>query len=185
MAENYIVPSESPHSYLVLKENLIFPKGSLVEFKSGSYCYHSHIWIYPHLDELDFKHQEVAPLTEKECVLLDAIGVAAEDDATRFTIYSTPGKLAWGMGLRVGNPVLARLPEKRAAARENLEELYANAVVRSIGVEERNCERALFGVEITVSLVSSRSRGEEGGRGRRASATIGSWRAPLYCRMCY
>lgn len=156
-----------PHSYLVLKDNLVFPKGSLVEFRSGSYYYHSHIWTYVLLDPLDpisFEPHEVAPLTEEECVLLDAIGASSnlesEDDAARHTLYGTPGRLAWGVGLRVGDFVLARLPCKRGCSAAegggSGEERYANAVIRSIGVEERDFEeggeRALFGVEITVSL---------------------------------
>ena len=151
-------PSE-PHSYLVLKENLTLPQGSLVELKSGSYCAHTHLWAYVHLDPLapiSFAPDELAPLSEEECVLLDAIGASdfeSIEDAARYKVYSAPGKLVWGVGLKIGDTVLARLPD-RGQRDPSTEGVLATCVIRSIGVEEKyfgSDERCLFGVEITVS----------------------------------
>ena len=69
---------------------------------------------------------------------------AIEEDADRYAVYSSRGKLVWGMGLEVGDTVLARLPG---------EEKYTSAIIRVIGVDDECGQRKLFGVEITVSLI--------------------------------
>ena len=131
-----------PHSYLVLKEKLALPCGSLVELRDGSYYEHSHFW-YVEVGEVSFNPGDLAPLTKEECVLLDAIQYPVDD---RYAVYSTPGKLAWGVGLKVGDAVMARLPGHQNG--DN-----ANGVVRSIGVHDHELfgQISLFGIEIMVS----------------------------------
>ncbi len=63
---------------------------------------------YSILLPLTLDSAEVAILTEEECLILDAV----DSDADQYAMYSAPGKLAWGVGLKVGDTVLARLPPK-------------------------------------------------------------------------
>ena len=144
MAES-IPPS---HSYLVLKENPVYPQGSLVELKNNLYYGHSHLW-YTSLTAAFFSPDELAPLTEEECGLLDAIGDDGYAEAHRYAIYSTSGKLAWGVGLKVGDSILAKLP-KRILSGGGSQECVA-AILRSITpVLDPYGTRRLFGVEIMV-----------------------------------
>ena len=100
---------------------------------------------------------DLAGLTEEECVLLDAVGY---DDGARYAVYSTPGKLQWGVGLQVGDTVLARLPEERrreerGSGRGSTQgggEEYATAIIRWKGEIIHNSGH-YFGVEIMVSNV--------------------------------
>ena len=85
---------------------------------------------------------DLAPLTEEECVILDAI----PNEATRFAVYSTPGKLEWGVGLKVGDTVLARLPDSHGGKEE-----YTTAIIRWIGDPEYGHKQ--FGVEIKVGVL--------------------------------
>ena len=105
----------------------------------GSYEGHSHLWEVSYTTTY-CNDDKVVPLTEEECVLLDSI----KDCADCYTVYSTSGRLAWGVGLKVGDIVLARLPGLRR-------EVYAVSIIRSVGVEAENGKRMLFGVEIKVS----------------------------------
>jgi hypothetical protein len=108
---------------------------------------------------------EVAPLTKLECSILDAI----ESPADRYTAYVTPGKLAWGARLKVGDTVLARLPLKggRGLSGDGSKEqqaLYTTATLRwhgniddgavDTGSSIMDTTVYLFGVEITVSVSS-------------------------------
>ena len=146
MAEG-ISPS---HSYLVLKNKLVYPQGSLVELKNDSYYGHSHLW-YTSLTAAFFSPDELAPLTEEECGLLDAIGDEGYAEAHRYAIYSTPGKLAWGTRLKVGDNVLATLPKSISSGGESQESVAA--IIRSITPVLDPCgTRRLFGVEIMVGL---------------------------------
>jgi hypothetical protein len=89
----------------------------------------------------------LAPLTEDECRILDAIFFS--DD--RYAVYSTPGKLEWGVGLKVGETVLAQLPggnECGSFGRKHKE--YSTAIIRWIGVVTDG--RYHYGVEIQVSV---------------------------------
>jgi hypothetical protein len=89
---------------------------------------------------------DLAPLTEDECRILDAIPTS--DD--RYTVYSTPGKLEWGVGLKVGDTVLAQLPDRsgRGSSGGGQEE-YSTAIIRWIGVVSDGWHH--YGVEIKVS----------------------------------
>ena len=100
---------------------------------------------------LSYSADEVAPLTEEECVILDGIG--EYDD--RYTVYHTPGRLAWGVGLKVGDTVLARLPDRNASGYESSagvqQNQYTTAIIRWTGLHDDSA-RHKFGVEITVSI---------------------------------
>ena len=112
---------------------------------NDKYYGHSHLWVRK-LTPVSI--DKLAPLTSKECALLDAIGPASSDDE-RYALYSTPGRLAWGVRLKVGDTVLARL------AGEDVQ--YAKAIIRALGVEEKSVRKTLFGVEIKVQLSLSDS----------------------------
>ena len=121
----------------------------------GRYRCHSHL-----LDDLaisiSVSSDEVAPLTEEECRILDAI----DSDADRYTVYSTPGKLAWGLGLNVGDTVLARLPPqggRGSSGGGGHQDLYTAAIIRWCG--DVGYGGYLFGVEITVSIHCHQRRG--------------------------
>ena len=111
---------------------------------NGRYSGHSHCRLC-YMHPLSASSDEVAPLTEEECRVLDAID--SPDD--RYTVYSTPGKLAWGVGLKVGDTVLARLPPQ-VISREVQQDIYTAAIIRLHGNVGFN--GYLFGVEITVSV---------------------------------
>lgn len=104
---------QPPHSYLALQDALPYSRGALLEFVfKCKYRGHSHRKMYMLQKMPDMvSPDEVAPLTEEECILLDAIG---PNDADRYTVYSTPGKLAWGVGLKVGDIVLAQIAGRNA-----------------------------------------------------------------------
>ena len=130
----------------------MFSRGEIVgRDSSGRYQYHSHrtislLLLYsPRLSA-----QDVSPLTEEECVILGGIG----DRATCYTVYSTPGLLTWGVGLKVGDTVLARLPNKsgRGHSAGAQQDQYATAIIRWTGWVPDYGHR--FGVEITVSFYS-------------------------------
>ena len=142
---NLPTPSlQQSHSYLMLEATPPYSRGALVERdREGKYSGHSHLQ-YIATDSVF--SEAVAPLTEKECMLLDAISFAADDDAARYVVYRTPGKLAWGEGLKVGDTVLARVSLSAAEPQDQ----YRGAVVRSIGIEDEFSRHSLFGVEITV-----------------------------------
>jgi hypothetical protein len=90
---------------------------------------------------------DLAPLTEDECRILDAIPTSD----VRYAVYSTPGKLEWGVGLKVGDTVLAQLPDRsgRGSSGGGQEE-YSTAIIRWIGVVDHDGSHR-FGVEIKVS----------------------------------
>ena len=131
-----------PHSYLVL-EDLPgeYRRGALVEWSGGGYGSHSHWALKGHEEayySASIRDSDLAPLTEEECVILGAISIYA----SRYAVYSTPGKLEWGVGLKVGDTVLVRLLDS---------EVYVTAIIRWIGEDEYGDH--LFGVEIEVSDV--------------------------------
>lgn len=112
-----------------------------MELRSNGFCYgHSHHHdIYTSDLPIVPVIGEVRTLTEEECYLLDAI----KNNDYRYTVYNTPGKLIWGVGLKVGDNVLAQLPN-----REN----FAAATIRFAQKIGKIGQRHIFGVEITVSL---------------------------------
>ena len=140
------------HSYIVLRDTQVFSRGTIVERDSSGRCsYHGH-----HFKRISFfptclSAQDVAPLTEEECVILGGIGGIA----TRYTVYSTPGLLTWGVGLKVGDTVLARLPDKsgRGHSAGAQQDQYATAIIRWTGQADGYTGHR-FGVEITVSFYS-------------------------------
>ena len=117
--------------------------------RSGGRSYsgpHTHRLLYLQ-SSLSLSSDEVAALTEEECHILDAILY----DADRYTVYSTPGKLAWGVGLKVGDIVLARLLPKGGCG-GGQQDLYTAAIIRWCGhVTLFRGTQYMFGVEITVS----------------------------------
>jgi hypothetical protein len=69
----------------------------------------------------------------------------------RYAVYSTLGKLEWGVGLKVGDAVLAQLPGRNecgSSGRKHKE--YSTAIIRWIGVVTDG--RYHYGVEIQVSV---------------------------------
>ena len=89
---------------------------------------------------------DLAPLTDEQCLILDTIG----SPAARYAVYSTPGKLEWGVGLKVGDTVLARLPDRSGRGSSlGWQEEYTTATIR--WTNRDGDSRHSFGVEITVS----------------------------------
>ena len=127
-------------------------RGDLVVWSEDGYEYHSHFRRFC-LRRLPPRNRTVAdsdlaPLTEEECRILDAI---PNSGAARFAVYSTPGKLEWGVGLKVGDTVLARLPDSNANGEK---EEYTTASIRWIGVTaDLFIDTHQFGVEIKVGVV--------------------------------
>ena len=142
-----------PHSYILLREKDRCSRGCLLELQSdGSYFRHSHVYVFPHGPPLRCTIDEVAALSEEECVVLDGIDYAAH----RYTVYSTPGKLKWGCGLKVGDTILARLPGRNGhGSSGGGQQHHTTAIIRWYGETEGDDHR--FGVEITVCMTVSYS----------------------------
>ena len=134
------------HSYLVLRETQGFSRGDIVErVRKGHYNFHEHHSISRASERRNptcLPAQDVAPLTEGECKILDGI----DDTAARYKA-SSPGLLAWGVGLEVGDTVLARIPDKSGSAGAQQDQ-YTTAIIRWIGLIDGCGYR--FGVEIMV-----------------------------------
>ena len=133
------------HSYIVLRhQKESYRRGALVELGSdGRYNYHSHSMV--HVRERNrIADSDLAPLDEEQCVILDAINSVD----VCYTVYSTPGLLEWGVGLKVGNTVLAQLPNRSGRGSSGGDQ-YTTAIIRWIGMTIYDEHR--FGVEITVS----------------------------------
>ena len=133
------------HSYIVLRhQRESFRHGALVQLESdGRHHSHSHrlrLLIFP----TRISDSDLAPLDEEQCVILDGI----DSDDVCYTVYSIPGLLEWGVGLKVGNIVLAQLPNRSGRGSSGGDQ-YTTAIIRWIGVSEYDGHR--FGVEITVS----------------------------------
>ena len=131
------------HSYIVLRDqSKEYPCGSLVELKEGEYCHHGHATLLRKTrSSTTLRDSDLAPLTVEECVILDAL----PNSAARFAVYSTPGKLEWGVRLKVGDNVLAQLPDSNGGKEE-----YITAIIRWIG--EIHGGLYYYGVEIKVSV---------------------------------
>ncbi len=157
-----------PHSYLLLKDkHRLYPRGSLlIQKRGGIYESQSHHFTLSSrspgkiTDNCFGFDDDVAPLTQEEYHLLDAI----LSPATRFAVYSTPGKLAWGVGLKMGDTVLARLPPKsgrgsppadRLSPQQLQREEFSMAVIRWSGLVGK---KHMFGLEITVSKDDLRNK---------------------------
>ena len=134
------------HSYIVLRDQKkSFRRGELVELGSdGRHNFHSHTSfkiICNVVCPTRIADSDLAPLDEEQCVILDGI----DSDDVRYIAYSTPGLLGWGVGLKVGDTVLAQLPNRSGRGSSGGDH-YTTAIIRWIGVD-----RHRFGVEITVS----------------------------------
>ena len=116
--------SSSQHCYLLLQDMPPYSRGAVLEEKV-EFKGHSHLWRT--YNDIIYPYRGVGALTTEECALLDAIGGDNEDNAARYAVYSTPGQLAWGVGLKVGDNVLARLPGG---------EEYALSIIQSVGAKE-------------------------------------------------
>ncbi len=138
------------HSYILLRDIAEdYPRGELLELnRDGSYRSHTHIiWPKnPSTIRCD-NDGDVAPLSEVECYLLDGIDSAA----AAYEVYNTPGKWEWGRSLKVGDSVLARLPEHGSSDGEQQHQ-YTTAIIRWCGkIIFMFGGRYWFGVEIMVS----------------------------------
>ena len=141
------------HSYILLESAPGYDRGQLLELvkagehsrAKGEYSPHSH-GVSPRGHNNILLSSDVAPLTEAQCYILDAIYLAGD----RYTVYSTPGRLTWGVGLKVGDTVLARLP--RLLGREKEPDIYSTAIIRWCGDIQMGIfgSTRLFGVEIVV-----------------------------------
>ena len=153
-----------PHSYIFLRNNIY--RGKLLAVKSdGSYCNHTHRIIFTKGYSFRFTADEVAALTEEECVILDGIS----SDANRFIAYNTTGKLKWGCGLKVGDTLLARLPGISGRGSSGEQHQYTTAIIRWRGQTAFGGHK--FGVEITVSTFI---------KARVASSSLVAIIIPLY-----
>ena len=139
---------QAAHSYILLKDkDNSCHRGRLLKLRSdGSYSHHRHSRLALPLG-IRCSADEVAALSEEECVLLDGI----DSEADRYTVYSTPGKLKWGCGLKVGDTVLAQLP--RRSGRGTSSRQYITSIIRWCGQTQYGCH--IYGVEITVSSRNS------------------------------
>lgn len=139
---------ESAHSYLVLKDQLEFCRGSLVRWERGSqYVTHSHVLTMKHGCPVTIATCDLAPLTKKQCVILDAMA----NNSSRYTLYKTPGKLVWAAGLKVGDLVLAQLPDRSGRGPSGGGQgVYTAAILRWAGMTDGGWTVYHFGVEIMV-----------------------------------
>ena len=138
----------SVHSYLVLRDQRECYRGSLVRLEHGNhYATHSHVLATKHRHSVAISSRDLAPLTKKECIILDAVA----SDSTRYVLHSTPGKLKWAAGLKVGDTVLAQLPDRsgRGLPGGGKDE-YTAAILRWAGMTDGGWTVYHFGVEITV-----------------------------------
>ena len=141
-----------PHSYILLRDNgYYYSRGCLLKsLNDGSYRDHIHTSTNLRLPPppLRCSADEVAALSKEECVVLNGIVSVAD----RYTVYSTPGKLKWGCGLKVGDTVLARLPDGsgRGSSGGGQQHQYTTAIIRWCGTDLFDYHR--FGVEITVCM---------------------------------
>ena len=109
------------HSYIVLRDQEdSFRRGTLVKLESnGKHYFHS----------------------------LFSVGVNVKSQPPPFqNPGSTP--VEWGVGLKVGDTVLGKLPDKRGHGSSGGDQ-YTTAIIRWIGMASWEGHR--FGVEITVS----------------------------------
>lgn len=146
---------QESHSHLVLTYKPGFPRGSLVQLRGDSYYEHSHLWLVRR-DPVSFSKDEVAPLTERECILLDSVGSGAEAASDRYAVYkhryvgAIYEKLDWALQLHVGDHVSVHL--SGADSDGDQQDFNASAVIRSIGVQETFGWRHLFGIEMVRFL---------------------------------
>ena len=140
------------HSYIVLRNqqnsDTDFCRGALVELRDGSHHCHTH-GPYQNLRYTEIADSDLGPLNEEQCVILENIFQLD----VRYTVYSIPGLLEWGVGLKVGDIVLAQLPDRssgRGSSPGGMQ--YTTAIIRWIGMPGSLHGLHRFGVEIMVSV---------------------------------
>ena len=127
------------HSILLKDKASGFPPGRIVKLESDGP--QSSIWKMPHVKQpISLHSDELASLTPEEYHILDSIPHAID----RYAVFSTPGKLAWGLGLQLGDVVLARLTEQKG-------QLTAAIITWHGDIKQV----MMFGVEIMVSWAVS------------------------------
>ena len=138
--------ASAQHSYIVLRDKKkSFKHGELVELGSdGRHYFHSHGLFVSTVPPTKIAESYLAPLDEKQCAILD--GIHSND--VRYTVYSTPGLLEWGVELKVGDTVLIQLSNRSRRGYSGGDK-YTTAIIRWIGMDK--WKKHLFGVEITVS----------------------------------
>ena len=140
---------------LLVSKSRSYPHGSLLRsLGEGKYC------KYESKDEQSVEicctPDKVAELSFEESKLLDAIFSPEQ----RCTVYQIKGLLAWGASLRVGDSVLAQLPDSSGTIRRGsisrrssqLSEIPGvTAIIRYIGnISTNYADVHRFGVEIEV-----------------------------------
>lgn len=83
---------------------------------------------------------DVAPLSEKEFLLLEAV----QSQSARYEVFIAGNKLEWGCGLKPGDPVYVSVPGPTV-----IPNCHAAAVVRSVGGLLPD-QGLIFGIEIMV-----------------------------------
>lgn len=139
---------------LLVDKSRDYPHGSLLRSLDGE-RYRKYAPKNEHSEEIFCKPDEVAKLSAEESTLLDAIYSPAQ----RCTLYHSKGMLAWGTGLRVGDTVLAPLPDSSGTVRRGSisrsrrsEIPGVTAIIRYSGnVAATYGDVHRFGVEIEVS----------------------------------
>ena len=132
-----------PHSYILLRSKRHYSRGCLLELRSDGSYYHCHGLARLTAPPLLCSADKVAALSEEEYVVLDGI----DSDADRYAVYGTPGMLKWGCGLKVGDTVLALLPDGSGRGSSGGGQ-YTTAIIRWCGKADYAGHK--FGVEITV-----------------------------------
>ena len=130
---------------LLVDKSRNYLHGSLLRYlDEGKYCKYKPRY---ELSEYIFcRPNEVAELSAEESKLLDAI----YSPTKRCAVYYTKGLLAWGTSLKVGDTVLAQLPD--SISWNNRSEIpCVTAIIRYSGsVADTNGDVHRFGVEIQV-----------------------------------
>ena len=148
-------PQQSTNRLLLVDKSRSYPHGSLLRSLGGG-KYRKYEPKTEHSEEIFCTPDEVAELSAGEFEILDGIYSPEQ----RCTVYHTKGMLAWGTSLRVGDTVLAQLPDSSGTMRRNSisrsEIPGVTAIIRYIGrVMALYGNVYRFGVEITVSWLYS------------------------------
>ena len=145
------IATKEAYCYMLLKDKF-YPQGSLLTLENKD------MGKYRALSSSNSpaalcSQKEVVAVTYSQYELLEAI----EPPSARYSVYFTPGKLAWGLKLSVGDPVQVLLPDLQQRRGSNtsgqlqLKKSYVAAVVRWKGtVSEPYTDVHRFGVEIMV-----------------------------------
>ena len=138
---------------LLVNKSRSYPHGSLLR-SLGEKKYRKYEPKNEHSEEIFCTPDEVAELSAEEFKLLDAIFSPAQ----RCTLYHTKGLLTWGTSLKVGDTVLAQLPDtggtirRGSISRRHRSEIpCVTAIIRYSGnIAATYGDVHRFGVEIEV-----------------------------------